>query len=156
VISLEQYWMGRELLHAAELTPPVRKNAVALLFAVNELLRRAALEGVEPGIDEHTGNEVASGWRPLGVNARTSNAAGKSSHIVGLGVDLQDHADRRLARWCLRNLDVLEELGLYMEDPRWSPSWVHLQLRPPGSGKRVYVPSSAPAIALALPEQASV
>lgn len=147
--------MGRDEAYAADCTLAVRRNAAALLAAVNTLLRCAAADGVEPGIDEHTRNHVASGWRPAGVNARTSNAGKRSTHISGQGIDLQDLDDRSLARWCLRNLDRLEGLGLYMEDPRWTPSWVHLQSVPPGSGKRVYVPSTAPALAVKLPEQAT-
>jgi hypothetical protein len=153
VITLQQYWTGRDEAFPEDCTLAVRRNAAALLAAVNTLLKCAAEDRVAPGIDEHTWNQVASGWRPPSVNARTSNAGKHSTHITGQGVDLQDHADRRLARWCLRNLDRLEGLGLYMEDPRWTPSWLHLQCVPPASGKRVYIPSSAPALALALPEQ---
>jgi hypothetical protein len=156
-ITASQYWMGRDTLYRLELTPEIRTNAAYLLAGVNALLVLAAGDGVVPGIDEKTGNYVASGWRPLAINDRTSHAAKSSTHILGLGVDLQDHRhERLLARWCLRKLQHLERLGLYMEDPRWTPDWVHLQRRAPGSGKRVYVPSSAPALALALPEQASV
>jgi len=126
----------------------VQRNAVALLVAVNELLKAAAADGVEP-------IGVASGWRPLAINEKTANSGKHSRHITGQAVDLLDHPDRRLARWCLQNLGKLEELSLYAEDPRWTPTWVHLQIIPPGSGRRVYVPSLAPAMALALPEQSS-
>ena len=40
-----------------------------------------------------------------------------------------------------------------MEDPQWTPTWVHLQIVPPGSRRRVYIPSSKPALAAKLPEQ---
>lgn len=145
--------MGRDEAYREDLTFEVRRNVLSLLAAVNELLDRAAAEGILPGVDEHTHNHVASGWRPAGVNARTANAGKRSTHISGRGIDLQDLEDRSLARWCLRNLDQLTTLGLWMEDPRWTPSWVHLQIVPPGSGKRVYVPSTSPALASALPEQ---
>lgn len=146
MIDLRSYYSGRDTAYPDELTLDVARNASHLLASVNTLLKCAEADGV-------TAIGVASGWRPRGVNDRTANAAKSSTHITGRGIDLRDHEDRRLARWCLRHLDALEKLSLWMEDPRWTPSWVHLQSVPPGSGKRVYIPSSAPALALALPEQ---
>jgi hypothetical protein len=40
-----------------------------------------------------------------------------------------------------------------MEDPQWTPTWVHLQMVPPGSHRRVYCPSSKPPMVAKLPEQ---
>jgi hypothetical protein len=56
-------------------------------------------------------------------------------------------------RWCLRNLNEMETIGLWMENARWTPTWVHLQTVPPLSGHRVYVPSALPPKAPSLPEQ---
>lgn len=156
MITNEQYFMGRDAKYPAELTAEIRHNAGVLVGKVNTLLAMAETEGIVPGFDQVTGTHVASGWRPAGVNERTANAAKTSKHLTGQGVDLQDSAGRALARWCLRNLDALEDLGLWMEDPQWTGGrdpWVHLQTVPPGSGKRVYVPSTAPALAAALVEQ---
>lgn len=66
-----------------------------------------------------------------------------SRHLSGDAADLVDSQDQRLAKFCLDNLDLLERLGLYMEDPSRtkSPSaWVHLQRIPPASGNRVFMP----------------
>jgi hypothetical protein len=149
--------MRRDAAYPGELTPQIAENASKLLAAVNTLLRCAAEDGIEPALDEITGNAVASGWRPQAVNERTSNAGKASTHLTGRGIDIQDHQDRRLARWCLRNLDRLETLGLYMEAPRWTGGkspWIHLQCIAPASGKRVFIPSSSPPLAIALPEEA--
>jgi hypothetical protein len=74
--------------------------------------------------------------------------------MTGCAVDICDVVpERTLARWCLRNLVFLAEVGLWMEDPRWTPGWVHLQSVPPRSGGRVFIPSAAPALCAALPEQ---
>jgi hypothetical protein len=115
-----------------------------------------AEEGIEPAIDRFTLTPVASGWRPRGVNARTANAAEFSSHITGEGIDVQDHADRRIARWCLRSIVRLTEIGIWCEDFRWTGGldpWVHWQSKPPRSGRRFYIPNGNPPIAEALPEQ---
>jgi hypothetical protein len=55
-----------------------------------------------------------------------------------------------------RRLGLVDELalvGLWLEDPRWCPDWVHLQTRPPLSARRVFVPSMAPPKVAPLPEQ---
>ena len=134
MITLETYWMGRDSQHAEELTDEIRANAEITVDKANELLARAGRS------DIHT---VNSGWRPKTVNEATANAANGSRHLTGQAVDLPDR-DRTLATWCVDNLDVLKEIGLWMEDPRWTKSWVHVQIVPPNSGKVVYIPSSAP------------
>lgn len=153
MITLEQYWMGRDVKYASEMTPEIRHNAEALVGKVNNILAFAEVDGVTAGIDQGTGTHVASGWRPRAVNDRTSNAAAASKHLTGQGVDLQDTGDRQLAQWCLNNLDALEDVGLWMERPQWTGGrdpWVHLQTVPPRSGKRVYIPSLARPTANAL------
>ena len=146
--------MGREARYAADLTDEVTANAALLLKRVNRLLAAAAKEKVAPGIDKRSGTAVASGWRPKAINDATANAGKASRHVTGLAIDLRDDPPgRALARWCLRNPKRLERIGLWMEDPRWTPSWVHLQAVPPRSGQRVFIPSETPALAEALPEQ---
>ena len=134
MITLRTYWLGRDATHAEELTDDIQRNAVLTVAKCNELLARAGRSDI---------NTVSSGWRPKGVNAATSNAAQSSRHLTAEAVDLGD-IDRTLSSWCVDNLDVLKELGLWMEDPRWCPSWLHVQTVPPKSGKRVFIPSSAP------------
>lgn len=139
MISLQAFWMGRDRQYAGELTDEIRENAEETLGKVNALLERAGFENI---------NAVASGWRPRVLNDVTSNAGKKSKHITAEAIDIPD-ADRKLAHWCLDNLDVLQEIGLWMENPRWTWSakgnhWLHLQIVPPESGRRVYVPSNAP------------
>lgn len=155
-VTLRHYFMGRDVTYAP-VPPGVTDNAIELLRAIEVLLDFAEADGIVPAIDEVTGTHVASGWRPPAVNDRTANAAkGTSTHLSGLGIDLEDHVDRRLAVWCCKNLDVLERLGLHMEDPRWTGGrprtpdegerdpWVHLQLAAPKSRRRVYTLPTPP------------
>jgi hypothetical protein len=154
MITLEQYWMGRDLEYAHELTGGIRAAAEELVGKVNLLLNFAEADGVTPGFDQVTGTHVASGWRPAAVNERTSNAAAASRHLTGQAVDLQDTPDRALAAWCLANLPDLKNCGLWMERPMWTGGrdpWVHLQSVPPRSGRRVFIPSTMPPRAQALP-----
>lgn len=133
MITLQNYFMGRDLTHAEELTDEIMANAAVTVERVNDLLQRAGRSDI---------HEVRSGWRPKAINDATSNAAGASRHLTGQAVDLADN-DRSLAEWCVDNLDDLAAVGLWMEDPRWTPTWVHLQVVPPKSQKTVYVPSTA-------------
>lgn len=136
MITERQYWMNRDTKYAEELTGEIEANAAELLGKVNNLL--AALGWPDP--------EVRSGWRPPAVNDATRNAAAGSKHLTGQAIDLADN-DRALARAIMMEPDVLQQFGLYMEDCRWTPSWVHLQSVPPKSGKRIFIPSSSPALA---------
>lgn len=147
MLTLTDYWMGREVKYGRELTYDIIANANVLLDRVNALL---GVFSDETGIEIE---QVASGWRPKGINDATANAAASSRHLTGEAIDLRDTADRALARWCLSHLQALEELGLWMEDPQWTPTWVHLQIRPPRSERRVYIPSTKPALVAKLREQ---
>lgn len=156
-ITLDDYLMGRGRDYAAELTAEILGNATTTVGRVNLLLAMAEAAGVEPGLDQATGTAVSSGWRPAGVNSRTANAAAGSKHLTGEAVDLQDTPERALATWCLANLDALEQAGLWMERPQWTGGrdpWVHLQIVPPKSGRRCYVPSTKPAEVAMLPGEA--
>jgi hypothetical protein len=139
MITLAAYWMGRDTQYKADLTDEIMANATALLPKVNKLLDFADDDGIDVG-------PVASGWRPPAVNAGTKNAAPKSKHMTGHAVDLRDDKYQSFARWCTKNIDLLVECGLWMEHPGWTPTWVHLQDLPPGSGKRIFIPSSKPAL----------
>jgi hypothetical protein len=91
---------------------------------------------------------VTSGYRPGHYN-KAAGGATNSSHLQCLAVDLRDN-DGSLATYCLANLKLLEDIGLWLEDPRWTKikgpdgkiigGWVHLQIRP--ASKRVFIPFS--------------
>ena len=134
MITLDAYWKGRDTEYANELTDEIRANAQVTVDRANELLARAGRSDI---------HSVNSGWRPMAINDATANSAARSKHLSAEAADLPD-ADRTIATWCVDNLDVLKEIGLWMEDPRWTPTWTHVQIVPPKSGKRVFIPSSAP------------
>jgi hypothetical protein len=133
VITLEQFWMGRDAEYASELTEEIRANAQITVDKTNQLLDRANTGSV---------HVLRSGWRPRAVNAATDNAATASKHLTGEAVDIADD-DRALADYCAANQADLVEIGLWCEDFRWTPTWVHFQIIPPRSGKRIYIPSLA-------------
>jgi hypothetical protein len=129
VITLQDYFMGREATYGSELTPEHRANAARVLEAVIALLSEFGEV-----------RKVTSGWRPAAVNARTRNAAPKSKHMTCQAIDLAD-PEGDLDEWCYENLgERLVKYGLYLEHPAATKSWCHLQIVPPRSGKRVFYP----------------
>lgn len=82
---------------------------------------------------------VSSGYRPAAINATVKGAAKKSNHMKCLAVDFVDR-DGKLAEYCLNNLKLLEEFGIWLEDPAFTKGWVHMQVVPPRSGNRVFKP----------------
>lgn len=145
MITLHSYWQDRESKYRIECTEVIQRNAMETVSRVNHLLAIAEVAGIARSY-------VSSGWRPNSVNDATANAAKGSNHLTAKACDLAD-ADRALAQWCVSNPDKLAQCELWMEDPRWTPTWVHLQTVPPKSGKRIYVPSSKPPLAAPLEGQ---
>jgi hypothetical protein len=140
MIDLKAFFNGRDKAFQDELTEEIRCNAAETVIKANELLKRAGFERI---------CSVNSGWRPHRVNAAVANASATSHHLTGRAIDLPD-PDRTLAAWCVAHLDVLAEIGLWLEDPRWTydadgDHWVHLQTVPPRSGHRVFIPADTPA-----------
>lgn len=130
MISKDELLKGRDHQYPDEYTETVSDNLDQLLVPMNQI--RAAW--ANPMI-------VTSGWRPLAINEATPGAAAHSKHMEGLACDIAD-TNGELWAWVLQNLDLMQRLGIYLEDRRWTPTWVHFQLGPPASGKRIFVPSA--------------
>lgn len=118
-----EYLKGREVL--APLTSDMTKNMNALLTALD-------------GIREAFGKPltISSGYRPESVN-KAAKGSKNSAHLTCEAGDLEDPT-RELAKFCVANVKLLEKLGLYMENPVNTPTWVHLQTRP--TKKRIFTP----------------
>jgi hypothetical protein len=125
MITLEDYYMGRDKEYPP--TDSARINATKTVEKANALLDRFGQR-----------RSVRSGYRPESINAATPGAAPHSKHITCEAIDLSD-LDRALTTWCLSNLSVLEKLGLYMEAPECTPSWLHVQIVAPRSLKRIFL-----------------
>lgn len=82
---------------------------------------------------------VTSGVRSEADQARINPKAPGSAHVRAAAVDISD-PDGSLWGYCMDNMKLLETLGLYLEDKRSTPRWVHFQVYPPKSGNRVFLP----------------
>ena len=126
MITRDEILMGRD--KQAPLSGRMEVNLEKLLKAINKF---RAVYGKPL--------TVSSGYRPAAINALIPGAAKKSNHMACLAVDLADRGGK-LAEYCLNNLKLLEEFGLWMEDPAYTKGWVHLQCVPPKSNNRVFKP----------------
>lgn len=138
MITLKQYagqWFGKDDFDKT-------KQASAdfnLLPAVNSLMKIAEADGVEfktnPATKSQISGQSLGGFRPLSCPV----GAPKSNHKQGLAVDLYD-PDGLIDDWCMKNLDKLEECGIWLEHPSATNGWSHWQCVPVRSGKRVFMP----------------
>ena len=128
MITLQDYYMGREVIYSKDLTTEVMQNAERLIALVNDLLKVFGEQ-----------RKVNSGWRPKKLQMEINPRAPNSKHITGDAIDLEDR-NGKFKLWCVAHADVLETHGLYMEHPKATPTWVHLQQVAPKSGKVIFVP----------------
>lgn len=136
MITVKDYWMGRDTVYAADLSDEIKANAALLVKRVNKFL--ALFYAAHPRAVKR---RVNSGWRPPVVNKATRNAAKKSNHMTGNAVDLSDD-DEMLDKWASSRAGIaaMVECGLYMEHPSATPRWAHFQDVPPASRRRVFFP----------------
>lgn len=134
MITLADYWMGRDTKYPNELTDEIIGNAMRTIARANLLL--ASFKAATGDTEQR---HVTSGWRPPEVNAATANAAVRSKHMTGEAIDISD-PDGDLDEWCLANQDQLSVCTLWQEHPSATKGWCHVQIVPPKSGNRVFYP----------------
>lgn len=126
---MNKYFTRAELLHGRDkqfpLTPEMEVNLENLVKAVTPI----RIAWGKPMV-------ISSGYRPASINASVGGAK-LSAHQTCQAVDIVDK-DGKLAEWLLNNLTLLEDNGIFMEDPRFTNGWVHLQTRP--TRNRVFIP----------------
>jgi len=123
--SRDEYLKGRDVEYP--LTPELEEN-------MSILLERISLVREQYGKPMN----VSSGYRPGHHNIKAGGSA-RSAHITCEAIDILD-IDRKFSKWIVDNKYLLQELDLYVEDPNYTNSWVHLQTRPTRSGNRIFIP----------------
>ncbi len=139
MLSKSELLQGRDVTFASEYTNEISNNLDVLLEKLN-VIRAAYGKPMT----------VNSGFRPVSVNAMVPGASKNSLHSIGKACDFND-PNGELFFWCLKNLDLLDSLGIYLEHPNWtrtkSGGWLHMQDCPPKSRKRIFVPNQSLPIA---------
>lgn len=136
VITLADYWMGRDKTHGSELTAEIHRSAEMTVAKANMLLTQFRMATHD---DEQ--RHVTSGWRPAAVNAAIPNAAPRSKHLTAHAIDIAD-PEGDLDDWCMSESGIaaLIRIGLWLEHPSSTKGWCHVQTLPPKSGRRVFYP----------------
>lgn len=124
--------MGRDKLFAPQLTATLKVNARDTLDRVNRMLK--LFYAANPDAGDRRCN---SGWRPPQINSKTKGASTTSLHMLCKAVDINDD-DELLDAWLLtpEGVKALVESGLWMEHPRATPRWCHVQTVPQASFSR--------------------
>jgi Peptidase M15 len=130
-ITMDAFLMKR--IKFEDLTPEMKADSQDLLEKVNALLLDFYKQYPEAGT-----RVVTSGYRTPAANAAAGGAK-KSNHMICQAVDLSD-ADKQLGIWLTRFPEFLSKHDLYMESKSATPTWVHLQLQPPRSKRRIFLP----------------
>lgn len=121
LITQENYLKGRDKKYPID--SDQERNMNVIIQKANALLDR---------FGEY--RACTSGYRPAELNSAVVGASKTSKHIRCLAIDLED-IDGRLKKFILDNVQILEELGLWMEDPEKTKTWVHIQSIPFNSWK---------------------
>lgn len=125
MITAEEVLMGRA--KQEDLTDELKANLEKLLEALNKFRK-------EYGSPMY----VSSGYRPAELN-KTIGGGSKSAHMSLQACDFRD-TDGKLFEFIKKDPDILERCGLYLEDPRWTVGWIHLQCRK--ASRRIFLPYS--------------
>ena len=106
-----------ERAQSIELTSELKQNGVKLLNQVNQFLKDIGIKQVI----------VSSGFRTSEANASLPNSAKRSLHMSCKAIDIAD-PDGGLATLIENEPDLLRKYGLWLEDPNYTKSWVHLDI----------------------------
>lgn len=139
MISIQNYYMGRDLTYGDELTKDKVLNAGTTVQRVNALILAFEADGITLENSPMSKTPVSSGWRPAKINGITAGAAVRSKHMSCQACDLYD-PEGEIDEWALAHPDVLTKIGLWQEHPSATKGWAHFQIIPPKSGNRVFYP----------------
>jgi len=137
LVSVEEILMGRIKFEA--LPTDHQENVKELVEKINKFF-----DGYE--WPKQLPKKVNDGYRR--PQDAPKNGSPTSWHYKGAAIDLDDDSSGVTWKYVWANRFKLKELGLYVEHPCWTNhkggSWIHIQTRPPRSGKRFFIPSIQP------------
>jgi len=122
-ISAEEYFGGQDL---TELDHDDYMNAIKLLVQVNKLRDLLGMPFT-----------VNSGYRSPAYNVKIGGSK-NSAHCKAAAIDIADKDGKLYAMVTKDDNRLLEQFDLYAEDRLDAPTWLHLGILPPKSGKRVF------------------
>jgi len=133
VITLDQYFGTKPHTESHKANARLLLNTVEMLIEEFPWWTWPVDPDTGTSISGSRGGAGDGGFRlPTATTGKTTSA-----HKEGRAVDVYDPNDE--LDTAITD-ELLEEHDLYREDPGHTNGWVHLTTRPPGSGKRTYLP----------------
>lgn len=125
----------KEILRAGSHKWTEAEVDVVILRNLEDLCRKVNALGYKPAM------YATSCLRSIKDQQRINPKAMGSSHLYGCAIDIAD-PDGDLADWLQTSIGygTLGECGLWMEDPKYTKGWVHLQTYAPKSMNRIFKP----------------
>lgn len=118
--------------HNYSTTDIIHKNLVILYQRLSELQDCI-------GVDFTITSGLRSDAHQQALIAEGKSTAKFSKHLIGAAADLYD-PEKKLAKWCMANLETLASIGIWLEHPDYTKNWLHCQVVAPKSGNRVFIP----------------
>lgn len=81
---------------------------------------------------------ITSGYRSIAHQREVDPAHPGSAHCQGAAVDILDGG--KLWDFCVNRLDIMKDLGFYLENEKCAPGHLHLQIIAPASQNRIFDP----------------
>ena len=125
----------------SDITPAISVNIDRLLNKVNALLaymqQDKVIVPINPKTRSQISGELNGGFRPSDCKVGSE----KSQHKQGNALDLYDPLGL-VDAWTTNpnNLKKIQALDLYFEDKSVTAGWCHVQIVPPKSGRRWFLP----------------
>ena len=125
----------------SDITPAISANIDRMLTKVNSLIAYLNKDGIQVPVNPKTKSQISGdangGFRPQDCAVGAPN----SNHKQGLAVDLYDPKGE-IDAWVTNpaNLKYILAIDLYFEDKSVTPSWCHVQIVSPKSGRRWFLP----------------
>lgn len=91
------------------------------------------------GKDFHITSGLRSEEQQQELVSQGKTNAKHSKHCAGAACDVYD-PDGELKKWAKENLDIFRVTGIWLEHFDYTPTWLHMQILPPKSGKLVFIP----------------
>lgn len=123
MITPKEYLMGRDKDFPLDMLQAM--NMADLLSRVNHLIASLKISA-----------RVSSGYRPPSLNKKIGGAK-MSTHIVCAGIDIHD-PQGEIGKMLKSNVKILEEYGLYLENPEYTKGWIHLDTK--ARKNRIFIP----------------
>jgi hypothetical protein len=114
-----------------EWTPQIQENAENLVKLINTLFTE-----IEALTRKSISLNITSGWRPSKYSKEIGTSI-RSAHVTGQAIDLADIGNKKF-NLITAHMDLIILKDLYLEDSRWTKSWLHVQTRP--TRNRIFIP----------------